>query len=180
MAIIKTIPPSSKFVQVDQIFLATFNNPTLNKYDFNIPANINRVLLDPMTPTSIYIIDRISFSAQIAEGTYLEAIDVTPTAQLTLRINGMQIYYKPIPCINYIDNAECQCYFWSKVSAKDLTMQDALCVTFRGILNQVAAMAGLLTIRCLLSLSLYEIVDRNFTQRVREATTDTPQTMQVF
>lgn len=178
--IIKTIPPSSKFVQVDCIFTATFNAPTPNLYDFAIPANDNVLMMEPLTPTSIYIIDRYSFSSTIAEGTFLESINTVPTAQLKKRIDGIQIYQRPIPCINYVDNAECIGFFYSKLGAKEQILRDALTVTFRGLLNQVPATAGLLTIKALLSLSIYEIIDRNYTEQFREATKTNPQAFQVF
>lgn len=180
MSIIKTIPPSSKYIQVDAIFTATFNVPTLNTYDFSIAANENIVLLEPLTPTSIYIIDRYSFSAQTPEGTFLEAINTIPTAQLKKRIDNLQIFQKPIPCINYIDNAESIGYFFSKLGAKEQAARDALTITFRGLLNQPASLAGVNTIRALLSFSIYEIIDRNWTQLFREQTEHNKQTIQVF
>jgi hypothetical protein len=180
MSIIKTIPQSSRYIQVDAIFTATFNNPTLNKYDFGIAANTNVVMLEPLTPTSIYIIDRYSFSANIAEGVFLESIDTIPTAQYKLRINPLQIYQKPIPCINYVDNAESIAYFYSKLGAKEQASRDAFTVDFRGVLNQVPATVGQPTIKALLSVSLYEIIDKNFTQQFRQATRENPQSFQVF
>ena len=138
MSIIKTIPKSSRFIQVDIDFLSTFNDPTLGKYNFDIPANRGVVLLEPVNRTSVYLIDRYSFSATIPDGTYLEAVETTPTAQLRKRIDGIPIYQKPIPCINYIDNAEALAYFWSFESAIDQAQQDAVIIDFRGILGQPA------------------------------------------
>lgn len=157
MSLIKTIPQDSRYLSALVRYTATFNNPTLGKYDFTIPANEYQLVLGNIHKNNVYIIERHSFSASISEADFLLSIEVVPTLQLFMNLDGMNqkipIYTLPLPMVNYIDGAESIAYF---VSPRDA---DSLVATFRGRLGQPPSMVGLLTVVCQVSLDVYEVTD---------------------
>lgn len=164
MSIIKTIPKSARFIQTSNIFEATFNNPTLNQYDFEIAANANQEVLK-INRAAVYFIDRINFSATVPESDYLLAIDNLPKIQLFYGIDGDPVYSKPLPLVQYIDNQETNTYL------STLLQQDGadniVTATMRGTLDQPVSLVGVQTIRAQLSFNIYEITEQGWIQNWR-------------
>lgn len=153
-------------------FSADFNSPVVGKYSFNKEANIGVVLLQPLVRTSVYLLDRYSFSANVPEGSYLEGLQNTdqPAAQLRYQKDGTPIYQRPIPCTNYVDNAESLAYFYSQDSSQEQSQADKVLVDFRGELQQPFSLVGVTTIITNLSFSIYEVIDENWIRVFRERT----------
>ena len=172
MSIIKTIPKDSRFIQSVNLFTATFNNPALGQYSFNIAANIGQIVF-PITKTSIFFLERYSFSTTMAEGVYLENVATLPVFRLRRQSDGLVIYKRPLPCVNYIDNAEAICFFNSD------NENDNLLCDFTGILNQSAALVGVNTVTAQITLNLYEIVESNWIRDYR-VLTKTAATMKAY
>jgi hypothetical protein len=154
MGIALTIPISAQPIITGNIFQATFNNPTANRYDFtNTAANQNVVVL-PLERWAVYVIERVNFSANIDESVYLEAIDTNgglPSFQCLTTVAGQQIFPNRQPVINYVDNLEVIQPFWTQQD------NDNLLVTFRGLFTQPGAIAGLTTMYTYLQMNIYKI-----------------------
>lgn len=162
MAVAKTIPKDSRFIQSLNLFNATFNVPALGQYSFNVPANTGQIVF-PITKTSVFFIERYSFSCNIPEGAYLENIIAAnvPVFRLRRQADGLVIYKKPLPCVNYIDNAEAIVFFNSDNEF------DNLIADFTGILNQSAALVGVPVVTAQVTLNLYEIVESEWIRKYR-------------
>jgi hypothetical protein len=170
MSLVIQIPPYTQFLQPVRRFTATFNNPTLNKYDFEIAGNTDQPFL-PVKKQHLYLFDKISFSGSMDEGVFLKAVDTAagvPSTKISIRIPSQLnklIYRDKIPIINYIDNSDVQFYAYAE-------QDDTLTVSMEGVLSQVAELAGELTIYLQLTCNVYEIrnidwID-NFLQRTRD------------
>lgn len=131
----------------------------LGKYDFSVPANENIVLLE-MNKESIYLLERINFSAQLNEGVWLKSQDTIanyPNFRLDFEKSlSASIYPEPVRCLNYLDNAEQLLYFQSRKAG------DKLRITFTGKVNQVAETVGDAEISTQVSFTIYQIDDKNW------------------
>lgn len=161
MSISYKIPHQSYFIQTANLFAATFNAPTIGRYDFNVPANTAQTIL-ALQPNTVYFIDRCNVGGTIAESDYLESIVTLPTAQIKFKQGNEAAYRLPIPIVNYIDNQEFNAWISTDKGSQELTM------TFRGVLKQTAALVGVSPITIQVSLNLYQIHVKHFTKRFRE------------
>jgi len=161
--IIKTIPKGSNYLQFVNRFVATFNVPTLGKYNFATAANTGQVILD-LSEYSVYLIQNINFSATVPEGDFLTAINTVPTATIKRQVDGQVIYQKPLPLVSYLKSNEAIAYVWSKRKG------DRLIVDFAGLLNQPAPLVGLASVTAQLQLDIYQITDENWLQAFRTNT----------
>lgn len=152
MSLHNTIPIRARPIQTATVFTATFNVPTVNRYDFNIAGNTN-IRIFPIQERSIYYLDRINFSLDVPEADFKNAIDVIPTLSLKSEKTEVQIFPTAIPFINYVDNLEFQLY-WEGEQNKDFLLG-----TFRGVLKQPPALFGRLELKAQVQLNIYEIRD---------------------
>lgn len=156
------LPVTARPTLTSNIFTATWNVPTLNRYDFTaVAGNANQLVLQ-MTSSSIYIIERCNFSMSIPEGVFQESIDSAvsvPQMIFTTQKTGQQIFPKPQPFINYVDNLELLLFVPSNQS------QDEIRVSFESVLNQVAATVGIVTIKAFLQLNIYEVQNTDWISR---------------
>jgi hypothetical protein len=156
------LPISARPTITANIFTATWNNPTLNRYDFtNVAGNQNQIVLT-MTGSSIYVIERVCFSMSIPEGVFQESIDSAINVPWlifkTQKTNAM-IFDRPQPFINYLDNLEMLLFIPGNQS------QDTIIVSFEAVLNQVAATVGINTIKAFLQLNIYEVQNTDWIRR---------------
>ena len=164
MAIIERMSVKALPIETQNRFAAQFNVPTLGQYDFGVAANTQQVVIANLNPNFVYLIDRVSFSASIPEGVYLESVNVTPQARLSFLNTEYGIYPRPLPGVNYKDNLEWRFFFWTE------KRNDQLLVTFDGALNQVAATVGVPIIYANLSFVIYEENNLQICQRIKEQT----------
>jgi hypothetical protein len=163
-----TIPKSSRLSLVGGIFKATFNAPTIGKYDFTNLKNaggnfVNRgvPLGLVLNPTSIYFVNKLSFSMSIDEGVFLSSIDTTtpdtiPNVNFRPPPENINIYNYPLRLLNYFDNRDIDSFFIVS-NAKDILAAD-----FRAVLNQTADLVGIGTVYAQVSICIYEINDYDF------------------
>lgn len=161
MSISKTIPQDSRFIQTVNRFTANFNVPTLGSYNFENGTNALVTVLGGLQKNHIYMIEKYSFSADIAEGVFLEATTNICTFQLSRAIDSQVIYQVPIPLINYADGLACIGYFWAAQE------NDRLVATFRGLLGQPPALVGDPAVIAQVTLNIYEIVDTDWIQEFK-------------
>lgn len=157
-----TLPVTARPTITQNIFLSTWNNPTLNKYDFtNVAGNVDQTVLR-MTGSSVYVIERVCFSLSIPEQNFQESIDSAATVPQLIfktRKTDHQIFDRPLPFINYVDNLELLMFVPSDQS------DDEIIVTFQAVLNQVPATVGIVNIRAFLQLNIYEIQNTAWVRR---------------
>lgn len=166
MAIIERASVKALPIETNNRFSAQFNNPTAGEYDFGIAANTDQVVIANLNPNFVYLIDRVSFSASIPEGVYLESVTTTatPSARLRFLNTSYGIYPRPLPGVNYKDNLEWRFFFWTEKA------NDQLLVTFDGSLQQVAATVGIPWIYANLSFVIYEENNLTIATKIKEAT----------
>lgn len=156
MSIVHTLNGKYLPIETANRFRADFNIPP-GQYGFQgsaaaIEQNTRAVVLE-MEPEYVYFIDRLSFSASIDEGVFLEAFDPDdrPEIRFYFRRRSPGIFPKPFPAINYKDNLELNFWFGLRDGA------NALECTMRGNLNQPAELVGVETVYAQLSLVIYQV-----------------------
>lgn len=154
MSLLNEIPKNSRPIQTESIFTATFNVPTLARYDFGIPANVG-VFAHRTNKQSVYYLDRTNFSLDIGEALFKEAIDVSPKVRVVSQETGTQKFQSVIPFINYVDNLA-YTYFYTEPNGRDIQL------TLFGSLTQPVGLVGRVTVRALVQLNVYEIVDKSW------------------
>lgn len=156
------LPVTARPTLTSNIFTATWNVPTLNRYDFtNVAGNQNQLVLS-MTGSSVYVIERVCFSTSIQEGTFQESIDSTisvPRLIFKTLKTGQQVFDRPLPFINYVDNLELLLFQPGDQS------DDQIIVTFEAVLNQVPATVSVVTIKAFLQLNIYEVQNTDWIRR---------------
>ena len=166
MSISYQIPKDARFITTANVFNATFNNPTIGKYDFDIDSNKNLIVV-PMQKRTIYLIERISVGGNISEELYLDAVNlsqvplINPEMILKYSIKKERLYKQPFPILNYIDNKEITAWAFSEKGNNNLTMD------FRALLNQTPALVGVAQVKIAINLSMYAIDNVQFYQRFR-------------
>jgi hypothetical protein len=154
MTLINSIPTSSRPIQTESIFTATFNNPGTGLYDFNISTNKN-IEVHPTNDDSIYFLDRMNFSLDIDEAVFKKAILVPPSFSIKSQNAMQQKLPTAIPLINYVDNTEYQ-YFYEESSGQPITAR------FSGVLAQIPELVGVVTIKAFIQLNVYEVRDQHW------------------
>lgn len=146
-------------------FTATFNAPTLGRYDFGIAGNRFQTLYE-ILPSHLYIIERESFSFNMGQAVYQEAIDSTngfPRLRITKKSRKKSIYAREQPFIIYLNNFE------TVLFAQTQQTDDELQATFQGQLFQPGPLIGTTTIQAYVQFNIYEIRDplwiKSFLQR---------------
>lgn len=168
MSIPLTIPVTARPFLTANTFTATFNAPTLGRYDFNVAANQNNIVI-PIRHTSVYVLERINFSASVPEGVYQEAIDPTnllPNLQLLTTVQQVQIFPEKQPFINYVDNLSLLLFFHTTQD------NDNLLATFTGQFTQPAFMVGMVTMDVYIQFNIYEINDTDWVARYHDRKLD--------
>lgn len=155
MALILQLPPGSQFYQPLVRFTATFNAPLVGGYDWNVAGNTG-VPFQLIRKNQLYLIERYSFSATIAEGDFFQAVTTVPTLSVRIpRETDKQIYPTPIPLVNYVDGLETLIYAFSN---EDQQLE----ATFRGQLNQTAPLVGVPTITAQVQFNIYEVKNKDW------------------
>jgi hypothetical protein len=162
MSLQLTIPKTSRFVQTNSSFLATFNAPTRGKYDFGVTAG-GFQLADILTmqSNSIYFIERINVGGTIPGEEYLFAIDTLPLATFFNAVTQQQVTPKPIPVVNYINNQEINTFVYTDTDGQLLQLK------LSGILKQTPFLVGIAALELNIQLNVYDITDNNFVQQFK-------------
>jgi len=125
-------------------------------YDFNDPAIGNTQIVLETQPNTVYLIERISFAANLDQGIYLSALAATPRFRLKRKIAAENIHMKEYYLVNYIDNQEMITWFQSDKTG------DAILMEVTGRLSQTAEMVGFDPVVVNISFAIYAIEDKNF------------------
>lgn len=128
-------------------------------YDFGGAGTLNAgLLLYDLSPSSVYIMERINFFANVAESDWLGGMGAEatfPNFVCTMKYEkSASIWPEPIRCVNYIDNEEQVVFF--RTSRKD----EQLLITFSGVVTQTPGMVGVDPLLCQVNFTMYEITDQ--------------------
>ena len=157
MSIINKIPDNSRV----RYPVARFQSSVLDglsQYNWENAGNTKVTLMTDMVPQNVYLMERVSFFANVAESDWLESM-LTPAdfPRISIafnRIGGASIYAEPFRCVNYVDNNEQLLYF------RPLQKGDILTASMFGKVQQVAGMVGNLTLLSQINFTMYEITDK--------------------
>lgn len=157
MSIISKIPDNSR-VRYPVVRFQSDPLDAMAQYNWANAGNLRVPLISEMTPANVYLIERISFFANVAESDWLEsmmtAADFPRIALQFDRIGGASIYGEPFRCVNFIDNNEQLIYF------KPQQKNDVMAASMFGKVQQVAGMVGKLTLLAQVNFTVYEITDK--------------------
>jgi hypothetical protein len=157
MSIVYKIPHQSRLIATGNIFTSTFNNPAIGKYDFNVSGNQNQKVCD-LLKGSVYLIERISIGANISEEIFTNSINTVPQLTFRRKVLNENVYKLPIPVVGFSDNTQITCWINSKFEGDELYLS---CI---GLLNQIPATVGKLTITLNIGLQIYAIESTQFQQ----------------
>ena len=165
MSIGYVIPKTSRFVQTNSAFVATFNNPTLGKYDFAGAGGTSggTQLADILTmqANSVYFIERINIGGTIPQEEYLFGISTLPQATFFNATTKQQVLPQPIPIVNYIINQEVNSFVWTDNDGQKLQLR------LSGALSQTPFLVGQSTVTLNIALNIYDINDNAFIQQFK-------------
>ena len=153
--IVHPIPRQAKFLPSDTKFTAAFNIPFVGGYDFNTAANQNVKVLE-LVPNSVYYVDNLSVGANIPKEDYLGAILITPLLTFKHSIGNEIIYSRSFPIVQLYEQKEATVFFNSQKTG------DFLSLSLTGQLNQTAELVGKDPIALDVSLSIYQISERDY------------------
>jgi hypothetical protein len=145
----------AKFLPTDTRFNGNFNVPALGGYDFNIPANQDVQVLK-LIPDSVYYIDKLSIGANIAREDFLGAISTVPLLTFKHLIGKEIVYSKSLPIVQLYEQKEATVYFKSQKE------NDWLTLSLTGLLIQTANLVGIDPITLDISLSIYQMYEKDF------------------
>lgn len=148
MGVIQEIPRQARPIYTGNIFTGTFNVPTIGVYDFSIPVNENQEVLELYKGT-VYLIDKISIGGTIAEEIYNNSINTQMLIKFRRKVDLAPVYKLPFPVVKYLDNSDLDAFVSSEKQDDFLTM------TVTGILNQIPATVGIVSINLNIHLSIY-------------------------
>jgi len=156
MGVTYKIPHQARFIPTVTTFKADFNVPTVGKYNFDVLANQNIEVI-PLIGNTVYLIDRLSLSADISELSYQNAVENNPPLiTFKRKIQKEIVYQKDYPVLNYIDDQDFTAWIHSEKGG------DVLTVSIKGIIAQTNDLIGVDAIRLFLNLSIYAIDSNTF------------------
>ncbi len=161
------IPHTAHYFTKTHIFTGTFNVPTIGVYDFGsvaspVAGNVNQSVTE-LQKNKVYLIDRISIGGNIAESDYLDSINLLPDFRLKYKISGENVYFLPYSVVNYLKDSQVTAWVLSEKGGEELF------VNFYGILDQIPATIGKLTIKIHLTFSIFIISSTVFYGKFRDA-----------
>lgn len=156
MSIISKIPDNSRVRYPVARFVSDALDG-LGRYAWENAGNTQVTLMEEMSASHIYLVERVAFYANVSESDWLESM-LTPadfprvSIQFT-RIGGSSIYAEPFRCVNYVDNNEQLLYF------RALQNGDILAASMFGTVQQTPGMVGMANLIAQINFTVYEITD---------------------
>lgn len=150
MSIIYQIPQQSRYIPTSTVFSTTFNLLTPGRYNFAEAGNQNINVLE-LKPNVVYLIERLSIGANIAETEFLTAIETFPLLTIKRSVSSEIVYQRAFPIVNFADGIECAAWIHSD------KQNDFLTFSMSGIFLQTPAMIGLLNLKIQVTASIYAI-----------------------
>ena len=152
-----------QYISTVNVSRAAFNVPAAGKYSFNVAGNTLQTVLS-LEINSVYLIERMFVSGNIAAEDFLSSIDATlpvtdmPFVLLKRKLNPLQAHVQKIPVIQYSINRESPIIVYSDKKG------DELQISATGILQQIANTVGVDPVILCIGLSIYQINEKYFNQ----------------
>ena len=159
--VIYQIPHTAKLLTPTARAVAVFNAITPGKYEWNVKG----LLIQNTQPNTVYLIDRLTWSASIAGEYWQQSINPTlgtPKISLRQKNGGNLIYSGPYSLAIYGNETEYNAWFRSDKN------DDGITVDISGLINQIAETVGISDIAINISLSIYAIDSTEFSRAARE------------
>lgn len=147
------LPRRIRYVPASGIFTATFNVPTVGKYDYNGQVV---TLAQRLLPNSVYLIDSLSIAGTVSSEDFLSAIDQIPQLTIVKTLNDENIFDGPIQIHSF--STDRQIVHFYKTGHNNTGIAGKL----TGVLNQIPDFVGLATISLSINLSIHAIDESSF------------------
>lgn len=156
--IIRTLPNNTRPRNARCVFESA--PLALGAYNFGIPGNSAKVILENLSIGCLYIIDSVTATANVPEDAWLEggeAVNDAPRFSLyQSKSNSKNIFSEQFPVGSYLDALPQLAYF--RANAKETSLL-AKCY---GSIQQSAGMVGNVTLLLGVQLVIYEVIDFKF------------------
>lgn len=126
----------------------TFNAVFTGDYQFGTPGNTLQTVI-ALQENTVYYIDNYSVSGNIPKEVFLSSIAITPTIVFSRRKDKQHVYTRAIPVTHFFEEKAATVFVFSQ------SKEDALLVSFSGVLSQTADMIGINPLKITVSLSIY-------------------------
>jgi hypothetical protein len=155
--------PDNARVRFPVAIFASSNLDIQSNYNFENAGNANVTLMENTLAGAIYLIERYSFSANVAESDWLSGMQATPGAlpRIVLRfknVGASNLFSEPFPCTDYVNGHEL--VVWAPCTQKN----DSLVATMYGKIAQVQGDVGDLNLKAKFGMTIYEINDKAWLQ----------------
>ena len=152
--ITELLPKRKPFFETSSTFNAWYNRYVIGKFSFD-SATIEIVKYKPNT---VYLIERVSVSADVAEADYLNSIVTVPLLILKTKIDNSIIYEKPINVTSYKRNEDISTFVANGKEGDSIVCQAS------GLLNQVANTVGRNNISLFVQFSIFAMDQNDFNE----------------
>jgi hypothetical protein len=152
------LPRRIRYIPASAIFTATYNAPTIGKYDFN---NNKQVFVEKLLPNTVYLIDSFSVAGTVASEDFLSAIDTVPLFTLAKSLNNEHIFDVPIQLQNYFTDRQIVHFFTTGLN------NCGLVATISGKINQIAQFIGIAEIKLSVNISIHAIDESDFEKTLK-------------
>jgi hypothetical protein len=174
MSLSFAVPQSARYIAANYVFTGPFNPPSApGMFDFG-PATQNGTLLTPLQPNTVYLLERMAVSGDIAAEDYNGALDLIhiPTIFIKRRMPfspaSELVYVKGIPIAEYSDNRECSAFVTTDKGG------DSLVLCMSGRLYMTPALLGRAQINICIRMDIYAIDERTYNTLYKSRTTVGP------
>jgi len=152
------LPRKIRFIPASALFTATFNAPTLGKYDF---AEQQKVFVQKLIPNTVYLIDSFSIAGTIAQEDFLSSISTVPLLNLRKTLNNENIFDVPLQIQNYATDRQIVHFFKTGLN------NCGLAANLTGILDQTPELIGVSAITLSINFSLHAVDASEFEKLYR-------------
>lgn len=147
------LPRRIRYVPASGIFVATFNVPTIGKYNF---AAQQVTIVERLLPNSVYLIDSFSISGNVSSEDFLLSIATVPQLTVMKTLENENIFDGPIQINSYSTDRQIVHFF------KTGHNNTGLAGKLSGILNQIPDFVGIAAISLSLNFSIHAIDESTF------------------
>ena len=158
MSLLFNIPHKNKFNTPTAVFRGIINNPTVGVYDFNVVTN--NITMFKLERNSVYLVERISVGSNVSEEIYLNSIESVsqnpPTLFFSSLLTGEVFFTQKLAVVGFYPDKQTTVFLSSDKG------NDALQVKFSGVLDQIWDTVGKTEIDIILTMSVYEINNKEF------------------
>jgi hypothetical protein len=152
------LPRKIRFIPASAIYTATFNTPTIGKYDFN---GQQKIFVAKLLPNTVYLIDAFSIAANIAQEDFLSSINTVPLLNLRKTLNDENIFDVPLQIQNYSTDRQIVHFFKTGLD------NCGLAANLTGILDQTANLVGVSNVTLSINFSLHAVDASDFEKLYR-------------